>query len=76
MCTLFTAALFYPNTGSHDTHIFRLAEALDEETLISKLDYPTNLWQAENGMCIIKLNYMHTQRNVVNSAVNIHHTNG
>ena len=36
-------------TGSHDTYVFRLVHPLDDTVLTSKLDYPTNLWQAENG---------------------------
>lgn len=35
--------------GSHDTHIFRLSKPLDDRILSAKLDYPTNMWQAENG---------------------------
>ncbi|XP_067945625.1 uncharacterized protein [Watersipora subatra] len=35
--------------GSHDTHIFRLKQPLDEALLL-RLDYPINMWQAENGM--------------------------
>ncbi|XP_067951359.1 uncharacterized protein [Watersipora subatra] len=35
--------------GSHDTHIFVLKEPLDEQKL-QRLDYPTNMNQAENGM--------------------------
>jgi len=34
--------------GSHDTHVFRLSEPLSTDILL-KLDYPINLWQAENG---------------------------
>ena len=35
-------------SGSHDTHIFRLTEPLSNEVL-SILNYPVNLQQAENG---------------------------
>lgn len=49
--------------GSHDTHIFRLAEKLDE-TLLLRLDYPINLWQAENGRRIIISLYIYIQYSV------------
>jgi len=34
---------------SHDTHVFRLAEPLNETLILDKLDYPINMWGAENG---------------------------
>ena len=44
--------------GSHDTHIFRLKEPLDETILMDKLDYPINMWQAENGKFVLSvINY-------------------
>jgi len=35
--------------ASHDTHVFRLAEPLNETIILDKLDYPINMWGAENG---------------------------
>ncbi|KAF6034763.1 hypothetical protein EB796_006936 [Bugula neritina] len=35
---------------SHDTHVFRLAEPLNETLILDKLDYPINMWGAENAM--------------------------
>ncbi|KAF6034764.1 hypothetical protein EB796_006937 [Bugula neritina] len=36
--------------ASHDTHVFRLAEPLNETIILDKLDYPINMWGAENAM--------------------------
>jgi len=36
-------------SASHDTHVFRLAEPLNETIILDKLDYPINMWGAENG---------------------------
>ncbi|XP_067951018.1 uncharacterized protein [Watersipora subatra] len=43
--------------GSHDTHIFALSKPLNETLLIEKLDYPINMYQAENGMIFTMRKY-------------------
>ncbi|KAF6024817.1 hypothetical protein EB796_016876 [Bugula neritina] len=48
-CTVDNYCLDKKYQGSHDAHVFHLAQPLDHQVLL-KLDYPINMWQAENGM--------------------------
>ncbi|XP_067950640.1 uncharacterized protein [Watersipora subatra] len=43
--------------GSHDTHVFALSKPLNETLLVEKLDYPINMYQAENGMIYTMKNH-------------------